>query len=214
MGTRLAWTLALVAGLAAGAPASAQDLKNSDDGYLAAKLLLGIGGEGELEIGGLPGEGSDDLELSYGLGVAYVKPLHDYFALGAQLSLLSWQTDASERADLDRNLLVDLSLVPQLKLAVLESLELYVAVPVGLTLDFIGEDDFAGLAEVGTGFGFNVAVLAGARVAITEGFGLVGELGYAYHAFTHATETALGDGPDLEISTGQLALNLGGYFTL
>src|ERR1043166_4004250 len=84
------------------AGAHAQDV---DDPYFAAKLLLGVGGEGEIEIDGVPGEGEGDLELTYGAALQYQNPLHDYFSLGGQLALRSWQSEAGEDTNSDRNLL-------------------------------------------------------------------------------------------------------------
>jgi hypothetical protein len=194
--------------------ALAQNLENDTDGYFAGKLLLGFGGDAELDIEDLGGfDPETDMELSYGLGIAYMHPLHENFVLGGQLGIASWTTDAFEDADLDRNSWIDISLVPQVRIAVTEIVELYASLPLGITFDFIGEDDFAG-AEIGTGFGFNFALMFGARVALDDDWGLLGELGYALHNFTHGTEILGQEGPDLEISAGQLQLNLGAYFSL
>jgi opacity protein-like surface antigen len=206
--------MSLVCLIATASTASAEDMRNEIDGYFFAKLLTGFGGEGELDADGLGGEFEGDLEFSYGLGAGYMHPLHEYFALGGQLSLLSWQSEAGEDGDLDRNSLLDLSVVPEGKYLVLDNLELFATLPLGLSFDFLGEDDFGNLAEVGTGFGFNLGLMLGARVAIDEQFGLLAELGYVYHSFSHATETAVGEGPDLDVSLGQLSLNIGGYFQL
>lgn len=215
MRIRLAWLVAsFLCTLAVVDTAAAQDLRGARDGHFFAKLMLGFGGEGELDAEGLAGDVDGDLETSYGIGAGYMHPLHDYFALGGQLSLLSWQSEAGEDADLDRNSLLDLAVVPQGKVAVLDNLELYATLPVGLSFDFLGEDDFGNLAEVNTGFGFTFGLMFGARVAITDQLGLLGELGYVYHSFSHSTETAIGDGPDLDVSLGQLSLNLGGYYAL
>ena len=211
-----AWlAVSLLCVVAASSTASAQDLRNGPDGHVFAKLMFGFGGEGEVEADDLAGiDGEGDLEFSYGLGGGYMHSLHENFALGGQLALVSWQSEVGENADLDRNTLFDISIVPQGKLVVLDNLELYATLPLGLTFDFLGEDDFGNLAEVGTGFGFNFALMLGARVAITDELGLLGELGYTYHSFSHPTETAIGDGPDLDMTMGQLALNLGGYYAL
>jgi len=214
---RLLWLAALAIGaVSVTSSGHAQHLKNEHDGYIAAKLMLGFGGEGEIEaddLGGVGVDGEGDLEASYGIGAAFMQPLHEYFALGGQLSFLSWTSDLAEDLDFDRSTLLDLAIVPQAKYAVMDNLELYASLPLGLTFDFFGEDDWFG-AEVEDGFGFNLALLLGVRVGLNDDFGLLGELGYAYHAFSHGTETAIGEGPDLEISLGQLALNVGGYFQL
>jgi hypothetical protein len=183
-----------------------------DDGYFAAKLMLGVAGEADVELDGLPGSLESDLELTYGAGVQYQHPLHEHFSLGGQVSLRSWQTEAGDAANADRNLLLDIDLVPAARIALEHDAELYLAVPVGLALDFWGEDDFGGdAAEVGTGIGLNVAFMLGARFALSDGFGLLGELGYELHSFTHEV-TVANVSADADVSMGQLAINLGAFF--
>jgi hypothetical protein len=204
--------------ICASSSAFAQDLKNEDGGHFAAKLMLGFGGEAEVEVDDIAGfefGGQTDMEMTYGLGLAYMHPLHEYFALGGQLALLSWTTDGLEDIDADRSSMIDVSLVPQAKYAVMDNLELYASLPLGLTFGFFGEDEIPPSLEVGGGFGFNAALMLGARVALSDGFGLLGELGYAYHAVTYPVEEQLsGADADLDISMGQLALNLGVWFQL
>jgi hypothetical protein len=183
-----------------------------DDGYFAAKLMLGVAGEADVEVDGVPGSIESDLELTYGAGVQYMHPLHEHFSLGGQVALRSWQTEAGDAANADRNLLLDVSLVPAGRVAIDHDAELYLAVPVGLALDFWGDDEFAGGAgEVSTGIGLSVAFMLGARFALSTGFGLLGELGYELHSFTHEVEVA-GVSGDADVSMGQLAINLGVFF--
>jgi hypothetical protein len=208
------FALVLVCVAAFSSSALAQNIENDTHAYLTGKLLLGFGGDAEFEFDELGGvEGETDMELSYGLGFAYMHPLHENFVLGGQLGIASWTVDAFEDADFDRNSWIDLSIVPQGRVAVTPIVELYASMPLGITFDFIGEDDLFG-AEADTGFGFNFAVMFGVRVALDEDWGLLGELGYALHSFSHSTEVLGMDGPDLEVSTGQLQVNLGGYFSL
>jgi hypothetical protein len=216
MHARLPFITALL--ICASSSALAQDLQNETDGHFAGKLMLGFGGEAEVEtedaVLGFDASGQNDMETSYGLGLSYMHPLHDYFALGGQLALLSWTTDALEDGDADRSTMLDISLVPQVKYAVMDNLELYASLPLGLTFDFFGEDEYFNL-EVSGGFGFNVALMLGARVALSDGFGLLGELGYSYHSFSHELKEEITDvTADFDISMGQLALNLGVWFEL
>jgi len=210
--------LVVCCALAVAPTAFAQDLENSDDGHLDVKLMLGVGGEAELDpendLGGV--DTSDDMELGYGLGVAYMVPLHQYFALGGQLAVFSWTTELLEEANADRNMLIDLSLVPQLKFAVSRSVELYASLPLGLTIDSWGENEFAN-AEITGGLGFNLALMLGVRGALGDSWGLLGEVGYVYHAFSHTleVETPVGDAEnDFDVSTGQIGLNVGVWFQL
>jgi hypothetical protein len=206
--------------LALSSTALAQDLENSDDGHFFAKLMLGLGGEATLDAEGVP-DPDDDMELTYGVGLGYMHPLHENFALGGQLSVLSWTTDGLDSADVDRSTMIDVSLVPQPKFAVSRNVELYASIPLGLTFDSFGGDDYFGNAaanvEISGGLGFNVALLLGARFALGDSVGLLAEVGYAYHAFSHTVEAeVLGATAedDLDISIGQIALNLGGWFSL
>jgi hypothetical protein len=176
--------------------------------------MLGVAGEAEVESDAVGLSSSSDLELTYGAGVQYMHPLHEYFALGGQVALLSWQTEAGDAANADRNLLLDVSLVPALRYAIEHDAELYLAIPVGLALDFPGEDSF-GVGEVSTGVGLNVAFMAGARFALADGFGLLGELGYALHAFSHEVSgevAGISAETEFDVSMGQLAINLGVFF--
>jgi hypothetical protein len=203
--------------------ASAQDYDGPrrgvarDSGHIDIKLMLGLGGEVEYDgdVGPIDYSVEDDLNLSYGVGVAYLHPLHRYFALGAQVSLLSWIGDAAEDADGDRNLFIDISLLPQGRYAINTDVELYLSVPLGLTFSVPGDDEVvvAGTtaAEINTAVGFHIGAMLGARFAISDGFGLLAELGYVAHAATHEVEAA-GVAEDLDLAHGQFALNLGVWF--
>lgn len=212
---RAVFALILIGAATTSSTAFAQEIEQEYDGYIAAKLLLGFGGEAELEADDAAGfDGDDDMETSYGVAFAYMHPLHRYFALGGQLGFLSWTTDLLEDGDADRSVLMDISLVPQAKYAVRNNVELYASLPLGFTQDFFGEDEFANF-EVTGGAGFNIALFLGARIALDDQFGLLGELGYSFHSFSHTLEAPI-DGleTDFDISTGQFGLNLGGYFQL
>ena len=66
----LAATFAFVQ-LSGGVAEAQRDRGPLDAPYFAAKLLLGLGGEVELE------GADDDLLMSYGAGLEYMHPLHD-----------------------------------------------------------------------------------------------------------------------------------------
>jgi hypothetical protein len=190
--------------------ALAQDLENETDGYIAGKLAVAFGGAVQVEVQGMDG-GGDDMEASYGINIPYTYALHDWFALGTQLALQSWTTSDLESLDIDRSVLVDIALVPQGKTAVSKGLELYVSMPVGVTFDFFSEARFAG-GEVSGGLGFNLGLFLGMRVALAERWGLLGELGYSYHQFSHSLKYPMLDQDiDLDIGFGQFGVNLGAY---
>jgi hypothetical protein len=190
--------------------------------YFAPKLMLTAAGEGETDFGTIAGVGtptlSDDLEAGYGVGLAYMHPLLGLLALGGQISVLSWTSESAADADLDRNLLLDFSFVPQVNLDI-AIVEVYASLPIGFTLDFVGDDRSfsagAASASVGTGTGYHIGLMLGARVALSRTFGLLGEIGYVAHSFSHEVEAmVLGvtASNDVDFSMGQGALNLGVYF--
>ena len=199
------------------APALAQE-REIQKPYMAAKLMLGLGGEVETETPA--GTAEDDLELSWGAGLQYMARLHSHFALGALLGFQSWQSDVRDDLDLDRNVLVDFAVVPAGMFAVSGEVELYVALGLGLSMDFVGDDEVnEGGALVGAdideAIGFALLPVIGARFAVSRDVGLLAELGYALHSYEHEAEGTVAGvtaTTDFHLSLGQLALNLGVFF--
>lgn len=200
--------------------AAAQEPRIQDDPYFAPELMLGVGGSEDVK--GANVSVNDDLEPSFGIGVKYMHPLHRYFVLGGQFSMLWWNTQGGDNANQDRNLLLDLAIVPQGRLPVTDGIELTLGLPVGVSLDFWGGDGIAyGFGpimvsgDVGTGIGFNVALMFGARFALSDDIGLVTELGYAMHSVTHSIDVMVlgaGTSADFDISLGQPVLQVGVSF--
>jgi hypothetical protein len=218
--SRWSWSAALLACCCAlgAAPVSAQE-SSLERSYFAAKLQLGIAGEVEIETAA--GSGEDDLELSWGAAVQYMARLHKHFALGGLLGFESWQSEGRDDADLDRNLLFDLAVVPQGVFPVGEDLELYLALGIGLSLDTIGDDqiNIGGTlvsAEIDSALGLAVLPVLGVRFAVSRDIGLLAELGYSLHSYEHeidATVIAVGGGStDFDVELGELALNFGVTF--
>jgi hypothetical protein len=231
-------TLALVASAAMANVTYAQE-KNFDQPYIGLKAELGFGGVDTTLPSGL-GTFSSGMSPSFGLAGQYVYPLHEYFALGGLLGVTSWRS--SENGEGGRNLDFDLALMPIGKYAVLNNLELYVGLPIGLTLDFLNEADGNVLASpnllfsrlVGAGgttlngggtFGFMISVVAGARYALSESMGLLAELGYEHHAVTHgidvdivlplpggSSSTTRLGTSNVGVSWDQFVIHLGAYF--
>jgi hypothetical protein len=200
--------------------------------------MLGVSGDMDVEtdevrVGGAAldvSAGPTDFSpgLGIGGGVIYMHPLAQYFALGGRFALQSWRSDADGSGD--RNLAFELAAVPALRLPLSAAVELYLAVPIGITLDLLNElDQSASLSIAGTtagasldadaGVGWNLAGLFGVRFFVSSGFGLFAEVGYALHRVSHdvrfqvglagaATEAAA----DLDVSWSQIALDLGAYF--
>ena len=227
MQVRFVHHTALLAGLVLAAPSavSAQSPSSQDDPYVAIKLAVGVQGSVDVDstVAGVTVSANDDLEPSFGAGMAYMHPLHRYFVLGGQLSLLSWQTQSRDNANLDRNLLADLTVVPQGRLPVSDDIELTLGLPLGLALDFWGDDQVAvGVGgasvvtgDVGPGVGFTFGLMLGARFAVSRSVGLLVELGYVAHNFTHTVDTTVGpltNSTDVDFAAGQPLLQVGVSF--
>jgi hypothetical protein len=235
--------LAYAAGLALlTTPLRAQEPDKStlDRSYVALKVTLGIGGSrivrsDTASVGGITVnvsdsvKRSDKLDLSYGLAGQYMVPLHRYFALGGLLGVMSWRS-SSANSNASRNLGFDIAVVPQARLPVTNTVELYIALPLGLTLDkwnevesstSIGNGQIANVAlQSDTALGFTVSLLAGARLALLDGFGLFTEVGFAHRQFSHElTLTASAIGISLpaskvnaDVTLDQFAWNVGVFF--
>jgi hypothetical protein len=221
--------LASLSLLTAQAPAHAQEQapqqSSSLDGpYFAIELMLGAGGTlstGSVSAAGVTvnASGSDDLRLTFGGGAEYMHPLHRYFALGGRFGIASWQSRGEHNAGASRNLMLDLSLVPQGRLPITSTIELYLGVPIGLTVDFLNSvsASVTGLASVKAdpGFGLNLGLLLGARFALSKNVGLFTELGYGLHKFSHTLSVqALGVSAsgNMSLTLEQIALNFGVFF--
>jgi hypothetical protein len=209
-----------------GAHAAAQDkaqTQSRDENYFAAKLMLGLGGDVDVSAGNTSASGN--AEPAFGGGIAYMVPLHRYFVLGGQLALLSWKAKNNGNTNNDRNLMGDLTVVPQGRLPLTHDVELYVAVPIGVSLDFLNQVS-AGVAGVASAsvdadpaVGFTVSFLAGARFALADSFGLLAELGYSLHSFSHDVSVSANVGglggsvsTSVDVDIGQFALNAGVFF--
>jgi hypothetical protein len=227
---------AIVSLLASAGSAHADDLS---DPYLGVELMLGFSGDMDVSTDGFRvGGAAVDLgesasldftpEVAFGGGVIYMHPLMKYFALGGRFAVLSWRSDDDGPGD--RNLAFDLAAVPQLRLPLSAAVELYVSVPIGITLDLLNELDgsaalsiagvMAGASiEADAGVGWNLAGLFGVRFAVASGFGLFAEMGYGLHQVSHDVRVRAGVGDlsteaaaDFDVSWSQIAFDVGAYF--
>lgn len=230
--TLFALTLLLCASFAS--PTLAEPSDAFDNNYIAAKLMLGFGGSASAEANVLGGstERSSALGVSFGVAGQYMVPLHDYFALGGMLGVMSWRSNAGADAGGSRNLVFDLAVVPEGKYAITDKLELYATLPIGLAWDFLNEVNirsdlyvpFLGSAgsqvDGGSAVGFMIAFFFGARYLVTDSIGAFAELGYTHRSMSHTitSKAQVGmtttEGPDLDVSLsfGQFGLNLGVTF--
>jgi hypothetical protein len=223
-------TAAWVGLLALGAlPAQAQESQSRDDPYFALKLMLGLAGSASggasinvngATLNGANGAANDNLRPTFGGGVQYMHPLHRYFALGGVFAIQSWQSRGGDNANASRNLMFDLSVAPQGRLPIGDSVELYVALPFGLSLDYWNEVAVSTAAvtiKTDPALGFNLSLLAGARFALSKSAGLLLELGYTMHSFSHDVHVEVPNvisvnAASIDFTLEQLALNFGAYF--
>jgi hypothetical protein len=216
-------------------PSLAEPSHAFDDNYVAAKLMLGFGGSSSASktVLGTEVEGDSDLGVSFGVAGQYMVPLHEYFALGGMLGITSWRSSAGADAGGSRNLVFDLAVVPEGKYAIMDKLELYATLPIGLAWDFLNEVNvrsaqylpLLGLnagseLDGGSALGFMIGFFVGARFLVTDSIGVFGELGYTHRSVSHTLEASSRIGmvsttdeiPDVSLSFGQFALNLGVTF--
>ena len=186
-----------------------------------ASLLLGGGGDVEYHgevvapiVGVIGGRADDDLDGSYGLGLSYDVPFHDYFTVGASLELLSWNTDGRGDNGVDRFTLANLGGFIKVRIPLRSgstTIEPYARLPLGLSLNFPSNDDVDD--RLNTGFGFNSGLWLGATFFVSDNIGLNAELGYRYFRVSHEVDLN-GSNPDFDMTVGQGGLNLGVVFTL
>jgi hypothetical protein len=187
----------------------------ADDGldtpYVAPKLMLGFGGGTNVDFNrdsifnAIDNEA--DLDPSYGIGIAGVNPM-GFFALGGQLSLISWGADYEDSA---RSLFFEISALPQANLA-LAIVEVYLNVPIGLTVDFADDEAYGPGNKVSTGLGWHLGFMVGARVGLGD-FGLLAEVGFIHRSFSHEIESELAmETWEVDMELDQAALNVGVYF--
>jgi hypothetical protein len=181
-------------------PASTRD-------KLIVKAMLELGGKVSVNAT------STDLDPTLGAGLDYEHPLHPFFVLGGHLGVASWITTNANTLGAGHNTMVDLSVVPKLRFAANEDVELYVSLPLGATLDSAANDAFGGTLD--TALGWNFAALFGGQIGFTDSVGLMGEMGYALHSFTHSITLPLAVGTvDFDMSLAQFVVTLGLYAKL
>lgn len=199
-------------------PVSSAAAQNADfpmDSQWAVKLMLGLGGELEIDPDGTSINYEDDLDVTVGGGVHFLYPIIKWFAIGGQVALQSWSPDMAD----DSNLLLDIVALPAGLLPLTDNVQLTLTVPVGITLDFWGDELVVGnnLAnvEVSTGFGFTIGIMLGAQFAVTDGFGVLAELGFVGHGWGHEVEGSAAGftaSNEFDANISQFALNLGVFF--
>ena len=174
--------------------------RNTGAPYPAVALLLGLAGTDS--------RGPADFERNFTFGLLgrYMFPVHKHVSLGGQLAMRSWQSDVGVDNDAGRNMLLELVFVPAATYPATREIELHAILPLGPMLNFA--DDFEGDASVGTGF--TIGILVGARFFLDPNFGLLTELGYVAHSFSHDIDIPVE--AEVELDIDEASLNVGLVF--
>jgi hypothetical protein len=162
-------------------------------------FLLGFGGEADVEVG--PFSGENDLDPTVGLGVRFEVPIWDYISVGGIFAWAAFQQDAP---GLDRDHLFDLD--PMIKgRYVLDAggmpLELHATFPVGFTVGSLDAEN------TDAAVGWNLGLLFGATLFVTDSIGVMAELGFMHHSVTSEQR-----GAEFDASATQGRLHLGASF--
>jgi hypothetical protein len=167
---------------------------------LRSFTLLGfhLGFPGKLKVD----EGDQDLATTLGFNVRGDAPIGKYVLLGPMLQLGSWRPDTTPASSY--NYAIDLDLVLRFRAPITTSdlnYQLWLGMPVGLTLDVMGDPP----PDTEVGLGWNIGVLFGGAIHLSPKFGLFGEVGWQQHRITHRRENFA----DLDFKLQQALLNLG-----
>lgn len=188
-------------------------------------LTLGLGGEGELDGEGAGGKVEPDMLATVGFGGHFELPLHRYVTVGGGPALSWVNNELFDDADIGRSMLLDTTAFVKARYpfgSPSTQAEVYAKLPLGLSYMFVNSDvgEVVG-AEVGSSetetsnaFGFNVGFAAGVQAMFDNGFGLFGQVGWAYHSLSFAFETPGFPDADTDYSFGQLTLQAGAVIGL
>ena len=155
---------------------------------------------------GLPGtlqadDRARNLDTTLGFNLRADTPVAQYVLIGPLIQFGSWRPDVTPAAD--HNYYVDLDLVLRFRAPITTSklnYQLWLGMPIGVSVDKLGDDNAA------IGLGWNIGVLFGGAVHFAPKFGLFAEVGWEQHRMAHSQDNNL---PDLDFKLQQALLNLG-----
>jgi hypothetical protein len=155
------------------------------DGFRLGFLgSFGFGGETEAKPEGGAKSDSDN-EATAGFVITGQYPVWTYITVGLEFGVLFSKTEAMDRADLDRNTIIDIAPVIEGKYPLLGGrLEPFLKMPFGLSI-YVPSDD---LKDNSTGIGWNVGLMAGARYFVWRGLAVEAELGWQGHGGSYDFE--------------------------
>jgi hypothetical protein len=179
----LQWLLCAVALVAVGtsSQAHARDYDHYDSTRLYGGVWLGFGGDIEVD-GGDVGDLGKTIGGQVGVDYRFLRML----SLGAEVRIGGFDVDRFD----DRNRLIDLDFKPRFYLPLHAPVEIYAAVPIGLTIPRLSDVDGRGPNE---NIGWNVGVGPGINVFFSHGFGINVEPMWMFHHFSADGAVANGD---------------------
>jgi hypothetical protein len=180
------WLLCAVAltviGNASHAEADYRDYDRYDPTRLYGGVWLGFGGD--IEVDGLGDVGDLGKTIGGQVGVDY--RFLRMLSLGAEVRIGGFDVDGFD----DRNRLIDLDFKPRFYLPLRAPVEIYAAVPIGLTVPRLADVDGRG---PDANIGWNVGVGPGINVFFSHGFGINVEPMWMFHHFSYDAGIANGD---------------------
>lgn len=195
-------------------PAQAQSL----DGRLEVGLKGAFGFEGDTDLQFRSPVNTDydfDLDPTVGFAVYATWEVLRYLDVGGMFACGFWRTETMDKAGVDRNTILDIDLLVKGKIPFLDgALHLYLAFPIGLSINVPAADIDKIYNQVDTGVGVNLSLLAGASWVFWKGFGAFLELGYMFH-YANQDISALGIiEVDVDGYSHEMAFNFGLFYRL
>ena len=184
--------------------AQSRPAAGAGDSRVTVFVKGGFGGELDGEIREVDDEGEEpsepnelddaDMEMTQGLGAEFAHAVQENVLVGGRLSLNWVNTDPLDDDDIDRSMLLNVDIVPRGRLPLSGvPIDLYLAVPVGLTVNFpnddLDADFFLGETEFGTGVSWNLSVLGGATYWFGSSVGIFAETGWYHQRVVFPLET-------------------------
>jgi hypothetical protein len=158
----------------------------ADGARVGGGLVTGFAGNLELDVeGSAIFDVDDDLLASIGFDVFVEYAFMKYIALGARSSLVWWNADSFQDADISRSFLWTIDAMAKAKYPfAIENLgaEVFLAVPLGLTVS-VPSGEINGNPNVAPGF--NIAIMGGFALWFTEQIGAYTQLGWQWHWAGH-----------------------------
>jgi hypothetical protein len=163
--------------------------------YSAIGFHLGFGGS--VERGGA----TRDMDATLGFNLRGDVPVYKYLLIGPLIEFGAWRPSVSGSSP-SRNYYLDVDFFLRGRIPIdLDSigLQVWAGIPIGLTLDFLGNDE--GRALEGFGIGWNFGVLVGGAIHFNSKFGMFTEIGWLQHKMSHDASSGSGSA-DFRLSQG------------